>query len=152
MSYNFNHSRKDNETFDVATYGSSANGTEGDPARIHVLNANLFSTLSNSTLNEFHVTYSRETRPRTANDSPIKADTGMGFGPTFRFGNPYFLQQVPSVPAYVVAWGGFPPSQTAAARALLGKQPLTGRLPVSIPLKNTIILRGAGIMRGAVSQ
>lgn len=95
VSYNFNHSRKENETFDVATYGSSANGTEGDPARIHVLNANLFSTLSNSTLNEFHVTYSRETRPRSANDSPIKADTGMGFGPTFRFGNPFFLQ--PSV-------------------------------------------------------
>ena len=26
ISYNFNHSRKENETFDVATYGSSANG------------------------------------------------------------------------------------------------------------------------------
>ena len=35
-SYNFNHSRKENETFDVATYGTSANGTEGDPARINV--------------------------------------------------------------------------------------------------------------------
>jgi len=92
VSYNFNHSRKENETFDVATYGNSANGTEGDPARIHVLNANLFSTLSNRTLNEFHVTYSREVRPRTANDSPLKADTGIGFAPTFRFGNPFFLQ------------------------------------------------------------
>ncbi len=92
ISYNFNHSRKENETFDVATYGSSANGTEGDPARIHVLNANLFSTLSNRTLNEFHVTYSREGRPRAANESPLKADTGIGFAPTFRFGNPFFLQ------------------------------------------------------------
>ena len=92
ISYNFNHSRKENETFDVATYGNSANGTEGDPARIHVLNANLFSTLSARTLNEFHVTYSRETRPRRANDSPLKADTGVGFLPTFRFGNPFFLQ------------------------------------------------------------
>jgi hypothetical protein len=92
ISYNFNHSRKENETFDVATYGNSANGTEGDPARIHVVNANLFSTLSNRTLNEFHVTYSRESRPRRANDSPLKADTGMGFAPTFRFGNPFFLQ------------------------------------------------------------
>lgn len=92
VSYNFNHSRKKNETFDVATYGNSANGTEGDPARINVLNANLFSTLSNRTLNEFHVTYSRESRPRRANESPLKADTGMGFSPTFRFGNPFFLQ------------------------------------------------------------
>ena len=29
-SWNFNHSRKENETFDVATYGPSANGVEGD--------------------------------------------------------------------------------------------------------------------------
>jgi hypothetical protein len=92
VSYNFNHSRKKNETFDVATYGSSANGTEGDPARINLLNANLFTTLSNTTLNELHATYSRETRPRTANASNLLADTGMGFGPTFRFGNPFFLE------------------------------------------------------------
>jgi beta-N-acetylhexosaminidase len=68
------------------------------------------------------------------------------------FGNPYFLQQVPAVPAYVVAWGRFPPSQIAAARALLGKQPLTGKLPISIPLKNTVVKRGTGILRGAGSQ
>jgi hypothetical protein len=92
VSYNFNHSRKKNETFDVSTYGSSANGTEGDPARINLLNANVFTTLSNSMLNEAHATYSRETRPRTANPSSVLADTGMGFGPTFRFGNPFFLQ------------------------------------------------------------
>jgi len=92
VSYNFNHSRKENETFDVATYGTSANGVEGDPSRISVLNANLFTTVSNTKLNEFHVTYSRENRPRTARPSNLLADTGMGFGPTFRFGNPFFLQ------------------------------------------------------------
>jgi beta-N-acetylhexosaminidase len=48
-------------------------------------------------------------------------------------GNPYFLQQVPTVPAYVVAWGGFPVSQQAAARALLGTIPAPGKLPISIP-------------------
>ena len=92
LSYNFNHSRKENETFDVSTYGSSANGTEGDPARINLLNSNFFTTLANNALNEAHFTYSRETRPRTANPSSVAADTGMGFGPTFRFGNPFFLQ------------------------------------------------------------
>jgi hypothetical protein len=91
-SWNFNHSRKENETFDVATYGASANGIEGDPARINVLNVNWFSTVSPSMLNEAHFTYSRESRPRTAVESPIHADTGMGFSPTFRFGNPFFLQ------------------------------------------------------------
>src|ERR1051325_9267092 len=91
-SYNFNQSRKRNETFDVATYGSDANGTEGDPAHINVANANLFTTFANNRLNEMHLTNSRETRPRTANPSSLKADTGIGFAPTFRFGNPFFLQ------------------------------------------------------------
>jgi hypothetical protein len=91
-SWNFNHSRKENETFDVATYGSSANGTEGDPALINAGNLNWFTTLSSKIVNEAHFTYSRETRPRTANDSNLHADTGIGFGPSFRFGNPFFLQ------------------------------------------------------------
>ena len=92
VSYNFNHSRKENETFDVATYGSSANGVEGDPSRINVVNANLFTTLAANKLNELHFTYGRESRPRRAVESALTADTGMGFSPTFRFGNPFFLQ------------------------------------------------------------
>ena len=91
-SWNFNHSRKENETFDVATYGPSANGIEGDPARINVANLNWFTTMSNQMLNEAHFTYSRESRPRTAAGSGLHADTGMGFGPSFRFGDPFFLQ------------------------------------------------------------
>jgi beta-N-acetylhexosaminidase len=49
------------------------------------------------------------------------------------FGNPYFLQQIPDATAYVVAWGGFPVSQSAAARAVLGLTPMTGVLPITIP-------------------
>lgn len=49
------------------------------------------------------------------------------------FGNPYLLQNIPFVPAYLIAWGGFPPSQRAAARALIGTSDITGRLPISIP-------------------
>jgi beta-N-acetylhexosaminidase len=49
------------------------------------------------------------------------------------FGNPYLLEQVPDFPAYVVAWGGFPVSQRAAAHALLGGIPVVGRLPITIP-------------------
>ena len=90
-SYNFTRSRKENETFDVATYGNSANGIEG-PARIHAVNLNLFSTVSPTKLNEGHFTYSKEDRPRSATPSNVPADTAMGFVTTFRFGNPFFLQ------------------------------------------------------------
>ena len=90
VSYNFNHSKNDNQTFDVPTYGTSANGTEG-PSKINLLNANLFTSLTPTRLNEFHVTLSRESRPRLATSSNIPADTGMGFAPSFRFGNPFFV-------------------------------------------------------------
>jgi beta-N-acetylhexosaminidase len=62
------------------------------------------------------------------------------------FGNPYLLQQVPWVGAYLVAWGGFPVSQTAAARALLGTATISGHLPISIP---PYAIRGTGDERPA---
>jgi hypothetical protein len=90
-SYNYDYSKNTNQTFDVATYGSSANGIEG-PSKINVFNLNLFSTVTTSRLNELHATYSRESRPRLAVSSTVPADTAMGFATTFRFGNPFFLQ------------------------------------------------------------
>lgn len=90
VSYNFNRSKKENETFDVPTYGNSANGTEG-PGKINAVNLNLFTTLSATKVNEFHATYLREDRPRSATPSNIPADTAIGFVPSFRFGNPFFL-------------------------------------------------------------
>jgi carboxypeptidase family protein/TonB-dependent receptor-like protein len=90
VSYNFDYSKNTNQTFDVPTYGNSANGIEG-PSKINVLNLNLFSTVTANKLNEFHVTYSRESRPRSAISSSVPADTAMGFATTFRFGNPFFL-------------------------------------------------------------
>jgi hypothetical protein len=90
VSYNFDYSKNLNQTFDVATYGNSANGTEG-PSKINVANLNLFTTISATKLNEFHITYSREDRPRSATPSNVPPDTAMGFATTFRFGNPFFL-------------------------------------------------------------
>ena len=60
-------------------------------------------------------------------------------------GNPYLLQQIPDVPAYLIAWGGIGLTQRAAARALLGSSAITGRLPIRIPPHTSI---GAGLMRG----
>src|ERR1044071_7406149 len=90
LSYNFDYSKNENQTFDVATYGNSANGTEG-PSKIHAFNANLFSTLSATKVNEFHFTYGREVRPRSATESNIPADTATAFPTTLRFGHPFFL-------------------------------------------------------------
>jgi len=90
FSYSFLRTKKENETFDVPTYGASANGTEG-PGKINAFNANIFTSFSATKLNEFHVTYLREDRPRSANQSNVPADTAMGFATTFRFGNPFFL-------------------------------------------------------------
>jgi beta-N-acetylhexosaminidase len=49
------------------------------------------------------------------------------------FGSPYLLRQIPEAPTYLVAWGGYPVAQRAAALALLGGAPITGRLPITIP-------------------
>src|SRR5712692_590197 len=91
VSYNFDYSKNANQTFDVPTYGNSANGIEG-PSKINVINVNHFTTVSPTKLNEAHFSYQREVRPRAATPSKIPADTGIGFGPTFRFGAPFFLE------------------------------------------------------------
>jgi hypothetical protein len=91
VSYNFDYSKNTNQTFDVSTYGNSANGIEG-PSKINVIRMNLFTTVSPTKLNEAHFSYSRELRPRAAVDSNVPADTAMGFATTFRFGFPFFLE------------------------------------------------------------
>jgi beta-N-acetylhexosaminidase len=62
------------------------------------------------------------------------------------FGNPYLLREIPDVPTYMIAWSGFPVSQRAAARAVLGTASIGGRLPISIPPVAAI---GAGLQRTA---
>jgi beta-N-acetylhexosaminidase len=48
-------------------------------------------------------------------------------------GSPYLLNQTPTVKAYLVAWSGARASERAAALALLGRVPITGRLPIRLP-------------------
>ncbi|MFL5605186.1 MAG: glycoside hydrolase family 3 N-terminal domain-containing protein [Gemmatimonadaceae bacterium] len=60
------------------------------------------------------------------------------------FSNPYIASELPSTPAYLVAWGSAPVSQRAAARALLGLSPITGQLPITIP---SVAGYGAGLRR-----
>ncbi len=90
-SYNFDYSNNSNQTFDVPTYGTSANGIEG-PSKISAVNTNWFNTISNTKLNEAHFTYARENRPRNTVIPSSVPDTAMGFATTFRFGQPFFLE------------------------------------------------------------
>jgi beta-N-acetylhexosaminidase len=62
------------------------------------------------------------------------------------FSNPYLAQDLPPISSYLVAWGGSPLMQRAAARALLGLAPISGQLPISIP---SVAPYGAGLRRDA---
>ena len=48
-------------------------------------------------------------------------------------GNPYVLRNFAGVTAYLATFSNVAPSEIAAARAILGEIPVTGRLPVTIP-------------------
>jgi beta-N-acetylhexosaminidase len=48
-------------------------------------------------------------------------------------GNPYLLRDFPDVSAYLATFSTATTSETAAARAMLGEIPITGKMPVSIP-------------------
>jgi beta-glucosidase-like glycosyl hydrolase/CubicO group peptidase (beta-lactamase class C family) len=62
------------------------------------------------------------------------------------FGNPYLLTDFPDVGTYLIAWGGVPLMQRAAAAALLGEAAIGGRLPISLPPFHR---RGEGLERAA---
>ena len=48
-------------------------------------------------------------------------------------GNPYLLRDFPKVAAYAATFSSAESSERAAAKAILGEIPITGKLPVSIP-------------------
>lgn len=60
------------------------------------------------------------------------------------YGTPYLLMQVPEIGTYAVAWGGTSASQRAAARAVLGVDPISAHMPVSLP---PLLPLGAGETR-----
>jgi beta-N-acetylhexosaminidase len=60
------------------------------------------------------------------------------------FGNPYVIRQFPSVSTYMVTFGVGDDLERAAAAAVFGNQPITGRIPVSLPGFFTM---GDGIQR-----
>ena len=94
LKYNYANSKQVNGTFDVDTWGRSANAVEKDYS--HAVNGFLGSQFGNSVSNEFRFQLAREDRPRPyggprmSNGRPFP-DTGMDFGAGYRFGMPFFI-------------------------------------------------------------
>ena len=95
LKYNYTWSQQKNGTFDLDTWGASANGLERDYS--NAVNGSLHSFLGSSATNEVRFQFSREDRPRPydgptnpGSGTPFK-DTDVDFGNAFRFGMPFFL-------------------------------------------------------------
>jgi hypothetical protein len=95
VRYNYSHSNQNNGTFDVEQWGRSANADEVDFS--NAVSAQLNSTLTPSTLNEFRFQWAREDRPRYYSGPNLPGqtrpfpDTGVDFVGQYRFGEPFFI-------------------------------------------------------------
>ena len=98
LGYNYTWSEQENGTFDVDSWGRSANAVEQDHS--HAGRGSLISTLRSNLLNEFRFQYAREDRPRPYNGPIITdrngvqrplPDTAFDFGRAYRFGMPFFI-------------------------------------------------------------
>lgn len=95
LRHNYSRAEQINGTFDVPTWGTSANGRETNNS--NSLIAQLVTTISPTLLNEFRFQWAKEERPRFY-DGPDLPDTTIGTfdgSISYRFGRPFFLP-VPS--------------------------------------------------------
>lgn len=63
-------------------------------------------------------------------------------------GNPYQIRQMAQIPTYLATYGRGEALERAAARAIFGRIPLSGRSPVTLP---GFFARGDGVFRDSVS-
>ncbi len=95
MRHNYSRAEQVNGTFDVPTWGTSANGRETDNSNSFI--GQLVTNFSPTLLNEFRFQWAKEERPRFY-DGPDLPDTTIGTfsgATSYRFGRPFFLP-VPS--------------------------------------------------------
>lgn len=124
--------RKRNET--VESYTLDARATE---AEISSVLAKLDS------VNPTTIIYSVAVRARSGKgsialppvgkrlaDELVKRRTPLAL---ISFGNPYLPLAIPDSPSYLLAYGIYPVSQRAAAKALFGEIEIAGKLPISLP-------------------
>jgi hypothetical protein len=95
IRYNYTWAEQKNGTFDVDSWGVSANAVEKDDS--NAVTGSLISNLSGSLLNEFRFQWARENRPRPYDGPNISGqsrplpDTAFDFGRAYRFGEPFFI-------------------------------------------------------------
>jgi hypothetical protein len=95
LRYNYTWSKQQNGTFDVDSWGRSANGLEQGWS--NAVSGSLNSTLSPTMLNELRFQVAREDRPRPYEGPDVTGqtrgfpDTAFDFGSAYRFGQPFFL-------------------------------------------------------------
>ncbi|HXH39150.1 MAG TPA: carboxypeptidase regulatory-like domain-containing protein [Thermoanaerobaculia bacterium] len=95
LRYNYTWSQQINGTFDVDSWGRSANAIEKDSS--NALVGGLTSTLQSTLLNEFRFQVAKENRPRPYNGPDITGqnrplpDTAFDFVKSYRFGEPFFI-------------------------------------------------------------
>ncbi len=95
VRHNYSRAEQVNGTFDVPTWGASANGRETDNSNSFI--SQLVTNFSANLLNEFRFQWAKEERPRFY-DGPDLPDTTIGTfdgSISYRFGRPFFLP-VPS--------------------------------------------------------
>jgi hypothetical protein len=95
LRHNYSRAEQVNGTFDVPTWGRSANGRETSNSNSFI--GQWVSNLSSNYLNEFRFQWAKEERPRFY-DGPDLPDTTIGTfdgSISYRFGRPFFLP-VPS--------------------------------------------------------
>ena len=91
LRHNYSRATQVNGTFDVPTWGASANGRETDNSNSFI--GQLVSNFSSTFLNEFRFQWAQENRPRFY-DGPDLPDTTIGTfdgSVSYRFGRPFFL-------------------------------------------------------------
>ncbi len=94
LKYNFTNSRQDNGTFDVDTWGASANASERGFS--NAVSGSLSSQLTNTVSNEFRFQLAREDRPREYDAPSLPGgrdfpDIALDFNNAFRVGRPFFI-------------------------------------------------------------
>ena len=92
--YNFTNSRQVNGTFDVDTWGASANAIERGFS--NAVSGSLASQLTNTLSNELRFQFSREDRPREYDAPRLPGgrdfpDIAMDFRSAYRLGRPFFI-------------------------------------------------------------
>jgi len=95
VRYTHTDSEQANGTFDVGSWGRSANAVEKDSS--NAVSASYISTIGSNLLNEARVQWAKEERPRPYNGPNIAGsnrplpDTAFDFGSSYRFGMPFFI-------------------------------------------------------------